>query len=61
MEEVRNYGKIVYTKNIFEMAGGGRLHTPYPTPLAISNRSHQKSLAYFSHLAPCAINFVLFY
>ena len=25
MEEVRNYGKIVYIKNIFEMAGG-RMH-----------------------------------
>ena len=31
MEEVRNYGKIVYIKNIFEMAGG-RMHTPHPTP-----------------------------
>ena len=51
MEEVRNYGKIVYIKNIFEMAGG-RVHTPHPTPLAISYRNHQKSLAYFSHLAP---------
>ena len=31
MEEVRNYGKLVYIKNIFEMAGG-KMHTPHPTP-----------------------------
>ena len=35
---------------------GGRRHTPHPTPLdpplAISYKNHQKSLAYFSHLAP---------
>ena len=51
MEEVRNYGKIAYIKSIFEMAGG-RMHTPHPTTLAVSYRNHQKSLAYFSHLAP---------
>ena len=32
------------------------MHTPHPTPLdpplAISYKNHQKSLAYFSHLAP---------
>ena len=31
MEEVRNYGKIVYIKNIFEMTGG-RMHAPHPSP-----------------------------
>ena len=34
----------------------GRMHTSYPTPLdpplAISYKNHQKSLAYFSDLAP---------
>ena len=33
------------------------IFTPLDLPLAISYKSHQKSLAYFSHLAP----FVLFY
>ena len=59
MEEVRNYGKIVYIKNIFEMANG-RMHSLHPTPLAISYRNHQKSLAYFSHFIGI-VNFVLFY
>ena len=35
---------------------GGRMHTSHLSPLdlslAISYRKHQKSLAYFSHLAP---------
>ena len=31
IEGVRNYGKIVYIKNIFKMAGG-RMYTPHPTP-----------------------------
>ena len=31
--------------------------TPHPTPLAISYRKHQKSLAYFSHLAPLVLLF----
>ena len=38
---------------------GGRMHIPQPTPLdsflAISYRNHQKSLAYFSHLAPLVL------
>ena len=62
IKEVRNYGKIVYIKNIFE---NGRwedaLHTPHPIPLdpplAISYKNHPKSLAYFSYLAP----FILFF
>ena len=40
---------------------GGKMHTPHPTPLdpplAISYRNHQKSLAYFSHLAPLILLF----
>ena len=37
------------------------MHTPYPSPpdppLAISHKNHQKSLAYFSHLAPLILFF----
>ena len=37
------------------------MHTPHPTPLdpplAISYRSHQKSLAHFSHVAPLILFF----
>ena len=36
---------------------GGRMPIPHPTPLAISYRKHQKSLAYFSHLAPLVLLF----
>ena len=47
--------KLYTSKTFLEMAGG-RMHTPHctllETPLAISCRNHQKSLAYFSHLAP---------
>ena len=39
-------------KLFFKMAGG-RMHTP----LAISCRDHQKSLANFSHLAPLILFF----
>ena len=39
----------------------GRMHTPHPRPLdpplAISYRNYQKSLAYFSHLAPLGLLF----
>ena len=60
VEEVQIYEKIVYIKNIFENSWW-KMHTPHPTPLdtplAISYRNHQKSLAYFSHLAP----FILFF
>ena len=42
---------------------GGRMHTPHPTPLypplAISYRNHQKGMAYFSHLAPLILFFLL--
>ena len=38
---------------------GGRMHTFHPTPLdptlVISYRNHQKSVAYFSHLAPLVL------
>ena len=47
--------KLYTSKALLKMAGG-RMHTFHPTPLdpplVISYRNHQKSLAYFSHLAP---------
>ena len=46
----------LYASKAFLKMGGGRMYTPHPSPLdpplAISYRNHQKSLAYFSHLAP---------
>ena len=49
----------VYTSKTFLKMAGDRMHTPHPTlldpPLAISYRNHQKSLAYFSHLAPLVL------
>ena len=33
------------------------MHPPPPTPLAISYRNHQKSVAYFSHLTPIILFF----
>ena len=46
IEEVRNYGKSVYIKKIFEN-GWWRMHTPHSTPLdpllAISYRNHQRA------------------
>ena len=45
----------LYTSKIFLKMVGRRMHTSFPTPLdpplAIIYRNHQKSLAYFSHLA----------
>ena len=49
------------TSKAFLKMAGERIHTPHPTPLdpplAISHRNHQKSLAYFSHLAPLILFF----
>ena len=62
IEEVQNYIKIVCIKTFLKMAGG-RMHrlmlhpTPLDSPLAISYRNHQKSLAYFSHLPPLVLFF----
>ena len=61
IEEIRNYGKIVYIKNIFEN-GWWRMHTPHLTPLDPPPdhklyRNHQQSLTYFSHLAPSFLFF----
>ena len=53
--------KKLYTSKKFLKMAGGRMYTPYPTPLAINYRNHQKSQAYFSHLAVGTICFVLFY
>ena len=42
---------------------GGRMHISHPTPLdsplTISYGNHQKNLAYFSHLAPLVLLFLL--
>ena len=62
IEEVRNHERIVYIKNIFE---NGWWEDTYPSfyslypPLTISYRNHQKSLAYFSHLPPLILFFLL--
>ena len=54
--------KLYTSKTCLKMAGG-RMHTPHPTPLnpplAMSYRNHQKSLAYFSYLAPLTLFFLL--
>ena len=54
--------KTLYTSKTFAQMAGERRHTPHPTPvyppLAISYKNHQKSLAYFSHLAPLILLFV---
>ena len=53
----------LYTSIAFLKMAGGRMHAPHPTPLypplAMSYRNHQKSLAYFSHLAPLILFFLL--
>ena len=52
--------KLYTSKTCLKMAGG-RMHNPHPTPLdpplVIGYRNHQKSLAYFSHLAPLVLFF----
>ena len=54
--------KLCTSKAFLKMAGG-RMHNPHPTPLdsplAISYRNHQKSVTYFSHLAPLVLFFLL--
>ena len=51
----------LYTSKVFLKMARGRMHNPHPTPvdppLVISYRNHQKSLAYFSHLAPLVVLF----
>ena len=51
----------LYTSKVFLKMAGERMHIPHPTPLypplAISYRNYQKSLAYFSHLAPLILFF----
>ena len=59
--------KKLYTSKAFSKTPGVRMHIAYPsypTPLgpslAISYKNHQKSQAYFSHLAPLIfVNFLL--
>ena len=54
--------KLYTSKTLLKMAGG-RMHIPHPSPrdplMAISYRNHQKSLAYFNHLAPLILVFLL--
>ena len=45
----------LYTSKTFLKMTDGRMHTPHPTPLDMSYRNHQKSPAYFSHLAPLVL------
>ena len=55
IEEARNYGKILYMKNIFENGWWEEAYTSsysLDLALAISYKNYQKNLAYFSHLAP---------
>ena len=50
----------LHIKNIFENAWWKDAYhssDPLDPPLAISCRNHQKSLAYFSHLAPLVLFF----
>ena len=51
IEEVRNYGKIVYIKHIFENGWWEGciplILSPLDPPLTISYKNHQKSLACF--------------
>ena len=53
--------KKLHSSKAFLKMAGGKMHTPYPPPLyplqAISHGNHQKSLAYFSHLAPLILFF----
>ena len=51
----------LYASQTFLKMAGGRMHIPHSIPLdlplAISYRNHQKSLTYFSHLAPLVLFF----
>ena len=57
MEEVRNYGKIVYIINIFEMAGG-RMHAPHPIAPGHKLQKPSKESGLFQSLG--TINFFFF-
>ena len=52
----------LYTSKTFLKVVGERMHTlglyPLDPSLAISYTNHQKSLAYFSHLAPLVLFFI---
>ena len=51
----------LYALTKFLKMAGGRMHISHPIPLdpplAISYGKHQKSLAYFNHLAPLVLFF----
>ena len=52
--------KLCTSKTLLKIAGG-KMHphlTPLDPPLAVSYRNDQKSLVYFSHLAPLILFFL---
>ena len=51
----------LYTSKTFLKMTGGRMHVPHPTPLdpPLAVIYHQKSLAYFSHLTPLVLFFLV--
>ena len=52
----------LHTSQTFSKMAGGRMHTPHPTPVdppLISYKNHEKNLAYFSHMAPLVLFFLL--
>ena len=60
IKEARNYGKIVYIKNIFQNSWWEDAYPssyPLDPPLTISYENHRKSLAYFSILASLILFF----
>ena len=61
VEEFRNYGKIVYIKNYFENGWWEDAYSSfYPPGSALGHKlytNHQKSLPYFSQLAPLTLFF----
>ena len=50
----------LYPSKTFLKMTGERVHNSHPTPLAIRYRNYQKSLVYFSHLAPLILFFFNF-
>ena len=62
MEKLHRLGYISFENGWWEDAHSSSSSTyPLDSPLAISYKNHQNSLAYFSHLAVGTINFVVFY
>ena len=53
----------LHTSKTFLKTAGGRMDSPHPTPLdpplVMGYGNHQKSLVYFSHLAPLILFFFI--